>query len=365
MKPASHTEARSLTAADARWRAVRTRDARSSGAFVYAVKTTGIVCRPACASRTPRRENVVFFDTVAEAERAGFRRCRRCHAGVAATDAARALAAACELLSSEEEWVRSADVAHATGLTPASLARAFRAKLGVTPRQYRHRVLAARARAELAKGASVTTAIYAAGYSASSRFYARAGQELGMQPRQARRGGAGHEVRFTSRPTSLGTLGIAWTVRGVSDLFFVDDPATVEATMRRRWPAASRARAALPSWLDAIVDAVERPIVADVPLDIQGTAFEERVWQALRAIPPGQTRSYAEVAARVGAPTAHRAVARAIARNPVAVLVPCHRVVGKDGSLTGYRWGLARKAELLRREGAWSVDASSHDRRSS
>jgi len=339
-----------FASADERWQAVCDRDAEAGAAFVYGVKTTGIVCRPACASRRPRRENVVFFNALPEAERAGFRPCKRCHAGRTASDPALAIAAACELLSSEEEGVSSAKVAEAIGMTPASLARAFRARLGVTPLQYRQRVLAARARAALAISSNVTEAIYAAGYSASSRFYEGAGRELGMSPRDAQRGGAGREVRFTVRPTSLGALGIAWTERGVSDVFFLDDAKDVETTVRVRWPAAKRAREKLPAWIDRVVDAVERPVVADVPLDIQGTAFQERVWQALRAIPRGETRSYSEIAAAIGAPEARRAVARAIGQNPLAVIVPCHRVVGKDGTLTGYHWGLPRKAELLRRE---------------
>ena len=335
---------------DARWKAIVARDAGASGTFVYGVTTTGVVCRPACPSRAPRRENVVFFGAAADAERAGFRPCRRCHAGRAASDPARALTTACALLAADDDEVRIADVARTVGMTPASLARAFRAKLGVTPRQYRQRLLAARAKAALAKGTRVTDAVYAAGYSTSSRFYAGAGRELGMTPAEARRGGSGQRVAYTTRPTSLGTVGIAWTSRGVSDVAFVADARAFEAAIERRWPAAARARAALPRWIDRVVAAVERPAVADVPLDVQGTAFEERVWRALRAIPPGATRSYAEVASRIGAPGAHRAVARAIGRNPLAVLVPCHRVVGADGGLTGYRWGLERKAELLRRE---------------
>lgn len=349
MRPNSHAAPRFVSAAE-RWGAIVRRDAGAAGAFVYGVTTTGVVCRPACPSRAPRRENVVFFDALPAAERAGFRPCRRCHAGRTASDPARALITACALLADEDEGVHMAAVARRVGMTAASLARAFRAKLGITPRQYRGRLLAARARAGLPTAASVTAATYAAGYSASSRFYDGVGRELGMPPRDARQGGRGHHVRYTMRPTSLGPLGVAWTARGVSDVFFVEDADTIAATIRRRWPQATRARAAVPPWLDRIVAAVERPAVVGVPLDIQGTAFQERVWQALRAIPPGETRSYAEVAAHLGSPRARRAIARAIAGNPLAVLVPCHRVVGADGALTGYRWGLVRKAELLRRE---------------
>jgi AraC family transcriptional regulator of adaptative response/methylated-DNA-[protein]-cysteine methyltransferase len=336
--------------ADERWQAVCDRDSAAASAFLYAVKTTGVVCRPACSSRTPRRENVVFFDALADAERAGFRPCKRCHAGLSASAPALAIEAACRLLDSEDEGVRAADVAKSVGMTAASLSRAFRAKIGITPGQYRQRVLAARAKAALPNSPTVTDAIYSAGYSTSSRFYERTGRELGMTPRDARRGGAGQHVRFTARATSLGTLGVAWTDRGVSDVFFVDNPQDVEAVVRERWPEAVHANTALPSWLDGVVEAVERPMVTDVPVDIQGTAFQERVWQALRTIPSGQTRSYSEVANEIGAPGAQRAVAHAIGRNPIAVLVPCHRVVAKDGTLAGYRWGTARKAELLRRE---------------
>jgi AraC family transcriptional regulator of adaptative response/methylated-DNA-[protein]-cysteine methyltransferase len=335
---------------DERWQAVCERNAAAGGAFVYGVRTTGVVCRPACSSRRPRRANVVFFDSLPAAERAGFRPCKRCHAGRLASDPALAIAAACELLSAEDAGGSVAAVAEAVGMTPASLSRSFRTRLGVTPLQYRRRVLADRARDALAASSTVTEAIYAAGYSASSRYYDSAGRELGMTPREARRGGAGREVRYTTRPTSLGVLGIAWTERGVSDVFFLDDPALLDATVRTRWPQARRARANLPRWLDDVVVAVERPVVVDLPLDIQGTAFQQRVWQELRSIPVGQTRTYSEVATSIGAPQSPRAVARAIGQNPLAVVVPCHRVVAKNGALSGYRWGVSRKAELLRRE---------------
>ncbi len=335
---------------DARWRAVRERDRRAAAAFVYAVTTTGVVCRPGCSSRTPRRENVAFFASLPEAVRAGYRPCVRCCASAAPSPAVRAVARACQLFDTHPESARSTEVARAVGLTPDRLVRAFRAWLGITPQQFRRRRQVERARGALASSATVTEAVYAAGYSASSRFYESAGRELGMSPRRARSGGRGEVVKYAVRPTSLGPVGIAWTARGVCDVFFADDAGDAEAQLRQRFPAATHRGAHAPGWLAKVVALVERPTAVHLPLDIQGTAFQERVWQALRRIPVGETRSYSDVAREIGAARAQRAVARAIGQNRLAVLVPCHRVVGKGGHLTGYRWGLERKRELLRRE---------------
>jgi AraC family transcriptional regulator of adaptative response/methylated-DNA-[protein]-cysteine methyltransferase len=335
----------------ARWAAILARDRAADGAFVYAVATTGVFCRPSCASRRPLRRNVRFFDGGAAAVEAGFRACRRC--GPGAPDRGRERSArileACRLLEGEERLTTRA-LARRLGVDVFGLQRAFKAEVGVTPQAYRRRALAERARAELSRAPSVSAAIYGAGYSTSSRFYDGLGRELGMAPGQARAGGRGAEVRYAIRRCSLGTLLVAWTARGVCDVRFADGEEAAARELRDRFPAAALARSDLPAWVDAVVAAVERPGPSTLPLDVQGTAFQQRVWEALRRIPAGETRSYAALAAELGAPGAARAVAGACAANSLAVLVPCHRVIRGDGDLAGYRWGIDRKRELLRRE---------------
>jgi AraC family transcriptional regulator of adaptative response/methylated-DNA-[protein]-cysteine methyltransferase len=337
------------TLADARWAAVVARDAASDRAFVYAVTSTGVFCRPSCASRRPLRRNVEFFETPAEAERAGYRACRRC--GPGAPDRAERTARivrACRLLEGEAP-VTTRALARRLGVDVFHLQRQFRREVGVTPQAYRRRVLAERARAALQLAPSVSAAVYEAGYSSSSRFYEGVGRELGMAPRRAR-AGEGPEVRFALRRCSLGAIGIAWTDRGVCDVRFAASGDEAARAIQARWPAARREPSGTPPWVDRVVEAVERPGPSDIPLDIRGTAFQQRVWAALRRIPPGETRSYAELAAALGLRGAARAVGRACAQNPIAVLVPCHRVVRGDGALAGYRWGVERKRALLRRE---------------
>jgi AraC family transcriptional regulator of adaptative response/methylated-DNA-[protein]-cysteine methyltransferase len=335
---------------DDRWAAVVARDRAADGAFVCAVVTTGIYCRPSCASRRPLRENVRFFDRPEDAARAGFRPCLRCGPGADSGEARTArIVRACRLLEGEDR-LETRELARKLGIDVFRLQREFRREVGVAPQAYRRRVLAERARDGLRRAPDVSTAIYGAGYSSSSRFYDGLGRELGMAPRQARAGGAGARVRFALRRSSLGVLVVAWTERGVCDVQFADSDAAAARSLRERWPAAELEGRAAPAWVDEVVELVERPRRSGIPLDIQGTAFQARVWEALRRIPLGETRSYAEVAADLGAPTAARAVARACATNPVAVLVPCHRVVRGSGALAGYRWGEARKRELLRRE---------------
>lgn len=224
--------------------------------------------------------------------------------------------------------------------------------MGVAPQAYRRRALAERARAALAREPTVSAAIYGAGYAASSRFYAGVGRELGMPPRQARAGGAGASVEFTIRESTLGRLLVAWTARGVCEVRLADTDAEATEALRARFPAAALRRTGAPAWVDEVAREVERPRRSTLPLDVQGTAFQQRVWAALRRIPPGETRTYGELAAQLGVPRSARAVAGAVAANPVAVLVPCHRVIRGDGQLSGFRWGPARKRELLRRERA-------------
>ena len=334
-----------------RWAAVRGRLRAADGAFVYAVETTGVFCRPSCPSRPALRTNVRFFDAPAAATRAGFRACKRC--SPAASDprdlAAARIVKACRVLE-EGELVRTGDVAKAVGMSAFHFQREFKKHVGVTPQAYRRRIVAERAKSSIGRARSVTAALYDAGYSSSSRFYDAAGSELGMPPLRARAGADGELVRYVVRRCSLGAVLVAWTAVGVCDVRFGDTAKDVALALRERFARATVERAEVPAWVDAVVAAVERPRTLDIPVDIEGTAFQERVWRELRRIPVGETRTYAQVAAAIGAPRGHRAVATACASNSVAVAIPCHRVVRADGSLAGYRWGVARKQKLLRRE---------------
>jgi len=336
-----------------RWSALCARDASAEGRFVYAVVTTGVFCRPGCPSRRPLRANVRFFDTPALAAQAGFRPCKRCRpdAAPAASSTLQAIVKACRMLEAEGA-VRTEQVAEQLGLSPSYLVRAFKRAMGITPQAYRRRVLAERARDGLAGASSVTEVAYSAGYASASRFYQGIGRELGMDPAEALAGAPGKRVQYAVRACSLGTMLVAWTERGVCEVCFEDEEDAAIATLRSRFPAASCAPTAAPGWVDQLLAAVERPQPLAVPLDIRGTAFQQRVWSELQRIPLGETRTYTDVACAIGEPRAVRAVANACARNPVAVVVPCHRVVRSDGALSGYRWGRARKQELLRRERA-------------
>jgi AraC family transcriptional regulator of adaptative response/methylated-DNA-[protein]-cysteine methyltransferase len=261
------------------------------------------------------------------------------------------LVQACRLLEAGDNGVRSDEVAARLGLNRNYFQRFFKRRTGVTPQEYRRRTLSERAKGELSKSESVTGAVYAAGYSSSSRFYEGAGRELGMSPREARAGANGRTVEYAVRPCSLGRLLVAWTDRGVCDVQFGESDAEVAESLAERLPGAVLAEANVPRWVDDVAALAERPHNRRIPIDIQGTAFQQRVWKELQRIPTGETRSYAEIARAIGAPTSARAVARACAINRVAVVIPCHRVVRTDGDLSGYRWGRERKATLLRHEG--------------
>jgi AraC family transcriptional regulator of adaptative response/methylated-DNA-[protein]-cysteine methyltransferase len=344
---------------DARWEAARTRDVRADGAFVMGVLTTGIYCRPGCPARTPKRENVRFFPDPAAARAAGLRACRRCEPDAAPERrlAAQAVAAAARLIEAavaEEASPPPLDaLASRAGYAPHHFHRLFKRATGLTPRAYAAALRGRRAETELAAGAPVIDAILAGGYGSPSRFYAEAGARLGMAPATRRDGGRGETIRHATVETSLGRVLVAATDRGVCAIQFGDDPAALEAWLVRRFPNAAilPGDAAFAETVAAVAALVERP-GADrgLPLDLRGTAFQERVWRALRAIPAGSTASYAEIAAAIGQPTAARGVASACAANPVAIAVPCHRVVRADGDLSGYRWGVGRKAALLARE---------------
>jgi AraC family transcriptional regulator, regulatory protein of adaptative response / methylated-DNA-[protein]-cysteine methyltransferase len=336
------------------WSAVERRDRTFDGAFVFAVATTGIYCRPSCPARRPKRDNVRFFAQRADAEAAGFRACRRCRPAAERGPAAALVARVRRLLDAHADGITLAELARRTGVSPHHLQRVFRAETGVTPKQYLAARRAERLRAQLKDGRDVTTATYEAGYGSSSRVYAQSDARLGMTPGTYRDGGRGMAVRFTTVDTSLGTLLVAVTGRGVCAVSLGDDADALERALRDELPRAAITRADDPQLAHAvmaIVDQIEgRAPAADLPLDLRATAFQLRVWEALRRVPYGQTRTYGEVAAAIGRPSAVRAVAGACARNRVAIVVPCHRVIRNDGALGGYRWGIARKRKLLRRE---------------
>ncbi|MGI8587742.1 MAG: bifunctional DNA-binding transcriptional regulator/O6-methylguanine-DNA methyltransferase Ada [Chloroflexia bacterium] len=339
------------------WQAVVEKDRRMDGAFVYGVRSTGIYCRPSCPSRRPGRAQVRFFAGPEVAEADGFRACLRCRP----TDDARplpgtdAVAQACRLLDTAEEPLTLADLGRTVGFSPAHLQRVFKRATGVTPRAYAAARRAARFKAAVQGGESVGAAGYTAGYGSSSRLYEAAPQELGMTPATYKKGGAGQRIGYTTAACPLGRLLVAATDRGICMISLGDEDATLEAALRAEYPAAAIERGG--TGLDAAVEAILRRLrgerqALDLPLDVRATAFQRRVWEALSAIPYGETRSYREIAASIGVPGASRAVGRACAINPVPLIVPCHRAVGSDGDLTGYRWGLERKAALLAGERA-------------
>ncbi len=339
-----------------RWRIVLARDRRYDGAFVYAVRSTGIYCRPSCASRRPRRAQVTFFPIPEAAEQAGFRACRRCRPGqTPAPDPQVALVReVCRRLDAQDEGPAGlTTLSRLVGTTPHQLLRAFRRTLGVTPRQYLDARRLNRFKTHLKERKRVSPATYAAGYSSSSRVYERATAQLGMTPATYARGGPGMTIGYTAAPCPLGTLLVAATARGICRISLGDGAAELETELRGEFPGAEirRDRDKLGRWVSAILrhlDGYEPHL--DLPLDIRATAFQRQVWEALRTIPYGRTRSYAEVARGIGRPRATRAVAQACATNPVALVIPCHRVVKSDGDLGGYRWGTKRKRSLLERE---------------
>ncbi|MDQ8017816.1 MAG: bifunctional DNA-binding transcriptional regulator/O6-methylguanine-DNA methyltransferase Ada [Bordetella sp.] len=362
MNMSTRTEARALraaaTVADPRWAAVQARDAAADGHFVYSVKTTGVYCRPSCGARPARPENVAFHATPAEAEGAGFRPCQRCRpeAPPLAQRQAVLVAELCRAIASADGPPSIEALAERAGLSVSHLHRTFKAVTGLTPRAWAAAHRAQRLRTALdAPGARVTDAIYDAGYGAASRFYEEADEVLGMTPTAWRAGGADTDIRFAIGQCSLGAILVARSGRGVCAISLGDDPEQLARELQDRF---ARARlvggdADFERLVAQVVGLVEAPGQgAELPLDVRGTAFQQRVWQALRAIPPGTTASYAEIAERIGAPAATRAVAQACGANPLAVAIPCHRVVRRDGSLSGYRWGVERKRSLLAREGA-------------
>lgn len=337
------------------WQAVLAHDATFDGNFFYSVKSTGVYCRPGCASRRPRRENVAFWENPALAEAAGFRPCKRCRPNEASS-ASRHVAAierACALIRQRDSLPSLAEMADAAGISRFHFHRVFKQVTGATPREWGSAHRLGRFADRLDAGDKVASAVYAAGFGASSRAYEMAPNELGMTPDARRRGGSGETIRFAMGETPLGWALIAATARGICMAALGDDKADLETDLRRRFPAAliGPADDELAGWAREIIAFITHPAsLPDLPLDIAGTAFQAQVWRALQKIPPGTTTTYRDIAAALGRPTAVRAVARAIASNKVAVLVPCHRVIRSDGSISGYRWGVERKRALLASE---------------
>ena len=339
----------------ARWEAFVARDASCEGQFYIAVKTTGVYCRPGCPARLPKRTNVRFFDTRNEAERAGFRPCKRCkpdqpslgelHAGK--------IAQACRLIETADEAPKLDDLAAAVGLSPYHFHRIFKQALGVTPKAYATAHRANRVREGLGRSGTVTEAIYDAGFNSNGRFYANASEVLGMTPTDFRSGGAGQAIRYAIGTCSLGSVLVAASEKGVCAILFGDEPESLGKELQVMFP---RARIIggdkdFEELTGKVLAFVEDPAKGlDLPLDVRGTAFQHRVWEALRRIPVGSTASYSEIAKKIGAPQAVRAVARACATNRIAVAIPCHRVVRSDGGLSGYRGGVERKRALLAKE---------------
>lgn len=345
--------------ADWRWGAIQSRDRFADGRFVYAVTSTGVFCRPSCPSRRPRRDRVRFFDTPAAAAHAGFRACKRCNpASGAPPDDAIARASA-YLTRHADETVSLAALARIARLSPFHLQRRFKRALGVSPREYQAACRAERFRRELRAGRDVAGAIYEAGYGSPSRVYDAAPTGRGMSPATYRRGGQGAQIGFITIRCALGWLLVAATSRGLCAVKLGDSPRALEAELRRELPHAQihSSRRVPAAWVRAVVAGISGSSgELSLPLDVRATAFQWRVWRALQAIAPGETRSYSDVATAIGQPTAVRAVARACAANPVCLVVPCHRVIAKDGSLGGYRWGVTRKERLLEREKTASRD---------
>jgi AraC family transcriptional regulator of adaptative response/methylated-DNA-[protein]-cysteine methyltransferase len=340
---------------DPRWTRLVTRDASADGSFVYSVATTGVYCRPSCGARTPKPCNVAFHFDPAAAEAAGFRACKRCRPDEAplAERQAALVAAACRRIEAAEEPPSLGELADGAGLSPHHFHRLFRSITGLTPKGYGDAQRARKVRAALGKGAQVTEALYDAGFGSSGRFYAAADGALGMKPAAYRKGGAEAVIRYGIGQSSLGRVLAAASERGICAIMLGDDDAELVGDLERRFPNARtiEADAGFAATVADVVAVVDEPARGlALPLDIRGTAFQQRVWQALQAIPAGETRSYADVAQAVGEPRAARAVAAACAANKIAVAVPCHRVVHRDGSLSGYRWGVERKRALLSKE---------------
>jgi AraC family transcriptional regulator of adaptative response/methylated-DNA-[protein]-cysteine methyltransferase len=338
------------------WQAVQARDDQYNGVFVYAVRSTGIYCKPSCSSRRPRREQVEFFASCESAEKAGYRACRRCYPcdDSIANDQVEIIHKACRLIEEASPGALSLqELSRAVHLSPSHFQRTFKAVTGLTPHQYAAAQRIQRFKETVRTGSDVTSALYEAGFSSSSRLYERASDHLGMTPASYRRGGRGMSIRYTIADTYLGRMLVAATAQGICAVSLGDDEAKLQEFLYSEYPAAEVQRDdnALGRWVNALVAHLDGqlPNLA-LPLDLQATVFRQRVWQELRNIPYGETRSYTDIARAIGQPRAVRAVANACASNPAILVNPCHRVIHKDGSLGGWRWGVERKQRLLERE---------------
>jgi AraC family transcriptional regulator, regulatory protein of adaptative response / methylated-DNA-[protein]-cysteine methyltransferase len=337
------------------WQATLLRDTRADGSFVFAVRSTHVYCRPSCPARRPLRRNTVFFRTAQEAESHGFRPCRRCRPKQPDSATALVQQVAAVLANGEEQSFRLHSLATHLNVSPTQLRRAFRRTTGLSPKEFAQTFRLGRFKKMLREGVSVTEALYACGYGSSSRLYEKTNAQLGMTPASYRKGGAGMQIGYTVANTTLGKVLVAATERGVSAVYLGESEKSLVDELRKEYASAQIARAPEEhkNWISEIVRRVEgnAPSV-DLPLDLQATAFQRRVWQELQKIPRGTTRTYTQVARALGQPRSVRAVARACATNPVSIVVPCHRVIRSDGTLAGYRWGLQRKEKLLEREAA-------------
>lgn len=338
-----------------RWEAIAHRIQEADGTFLYAVKTTGVYCRPTCASRQPRRDNVLFFETCDAAEAAGFRPCKRCSPRLTSPQQQQAeiMAEVCKQIEAADTPLSLDKMAQIAGLSVYHFHRVFKAIVGITPKQYVAAHRAKRVRQHLQEATTVTQAIYEAGFETSSNFYDQSAALLGMTPSEYQQGASGVEIRYTVKPCWLGWVLVAATSKGICAIAFDDSSERLMVQLRADFPKAQLCEGdrTFKGWVEQVIGLIEAPQqTVDLPLDIQGTAFQQQVWQALRAIAPGTTVSYAEIAKRIGKPKAVRAVANACANNQLAVVIPCHRVVGSDGSLRGYRWGRDRKQALLNKE---------------
>lgn len=337
------------------WRAVLARDARADGAFFFAVRSTSVYCRPSCPARRPLRRNTLFFQTRQDAEREGYRPCRRCKPNEIPASALIVQRAARVLENESDEAVNVNTLARQVGVRTDALRRAFRQQTGLNPKQLAAALRLKRFKRLLRDGNSIADALYATGYGSASRVYERSDAQLGMTPATYQKGGKGMKIKYTTTKSSLGEVLVAATERGVSAVYLGDSEAKLANELRREYPRAQigAEKGTFSEWVQEVLARVEGSAPRrELPLDLQATAFQRRVWLELQKIPRGTTRTYAQVARAVGKANAVRAVARACATNPVSIVVPCHRVVRADGSLAGYRWGLLRKEQLLQREQA-------------
>lgn len=337
------------------WNAVKTNDARFDGAFYLGVKTTGIYCRPSCRARAPKRENVAFFATWSDAERSGLRACLRCKPkdGASIDPQVEKILRVCRLLESEDLYSLE-DLGDAVGMSAYHLQRSFKEIIGVSPKKYSEAKRMERFKSELREGGDVTAAMYDVGFGSSSRLYEKASESMGMTPAAYKKGGQGMKINYSITDCELGRILVACTIKGLCNVAFADDDASLEENLRREFPNAEIVKDA--KVLKGFVEEILKHLSGekkrlDLPLDIQATAFQMRVWELLRKIPYGETVTYGQIAEKLGDKKKVRAVAQACANNRVAVVIPCHRVVGKDGKMTGYRWGVERKEKLLAKEG--------------